>query len=613
MREYSTPLEAGPEQAGNLADAVVRNAERSPERVVIADLRAGRPGERWTQITAARFHDDVRRLAAGLVAAGVEAGDRVLLLSTSRYEWTLVDYALWYVGAVSVPAYPSSSPDQLQWMLADSGARFAVVETTEMAQRLNQRVNQRVNPRGNEAADQDPPRTWVIEEAGESGLSGLTALGDHVDEAEVERRRADVGADHPATVLYTSGTTGPPRGCVLTHGNFAAELAGASSALRELFEEEDATTLMVLPLAHVFARILQVAAISNGVRLGHVSDVRRLVDAIEEFEPTFLLGVPRVFERVFNTLSQRAASEGRGRRFDRAIDVAIRYSEALDQGGPSPVLRARHRTADRLVYSRLRASLGGRCRYLISGGAPLGDRISHFYRGIGIPVLEGYGLSETTGATTVNVPDALRVGSAGQPLPGAALRVQDDGELLVRGPHVMRGYWNTPEATAEVLGEDGWLHTGDLAEIDAEGFVWITGRKKELLVTAGGKNVSPAVLEQRVQAHRLVGHCMAVGDGRPYVAAVVTLDREMVAQWAEQHGKTASVSRLVDDPELRAEIQTAVDSANSAVSQAESIRRFAVLAEEWSEETGELTATLKVRRQVVLRRYREDIEELYPD
>ena len=397
---------------------------------------------------------------------------------------------------------------------------------------------------------------------------------------------------------------------MLTHGNFMHELSAAVEELDELFAGEDASTLLFLPLAHVFARVIQVGAVRQRVLLGYSPDIRRLTADLETFRPTFLLAVPRVFEKLFNSASQKAAADGRGRLFDRAAVTAIAYSRALDGGRPGRVLRTRHALFERLVYSRLRAALGGRCAYAVSGGAPLGERLGHFYRGIGVTVLEGYGLTETTAAVTVNVPDALKIGTVGRPLGGTTVQVADDGELLVRGGQVQSGYWQDSVATGESL-DGGWLRTGDLGEIDDEGFVRVTGRKKEILVTAGGKNVAPAGLEDQVRAHPLVSQCLVVGDGQPFIAALVTLDPDAVGPWAEAHGKSADVRELVDDPDLRAEVQSAVDEANRTVSQAESIRRFSVLPVDWTEESGLLTPSLKLKRALVMHEFRREVADLY--
>jgi long-chain acyl-CoA synthetase len=600
VREYSTPPTSAAPATGNLTDDLLRNAAEEPGRVVVS--RRGPSG--WTGVTAAQLLAEVRRTAKGLVAAGIAPGDRVALVSKTRYEWTLLDYAIWYAGAVSVPVYETSVTDQLAWLLADSGARAVVVETAAHAERVKE---------GTASAGLAVDHLWVIEGSADhrGAVAALADLGGSVDDAVLEDRREAVGPDTVATILYTSGTTGRPKGCVLTHGNFLVEIASATDELAALFDDEDASTLLFLPLAHVFARVIQVGAIRKRVRLGHTADVRHLLEDLEEFRPTFLLGVPRVFEKIFNSASQRAASDGRGKVFDRATDVAIAYSRALDAGRPGPVLRTKHALFERLVYAPLRQSLGGGCRHVISGGAPLGERLGHFFRGVGIPVIEGYGLTETTAAVTVNPPDALKVGTVGRPLPGAAVRVDDEGELLVRGGQVMRGYWQDDIATVEVLTDDGWLRTGDLAEIDAEGYVRVTGRRKEILVTAGGKNVAPGLLEDRVRASSLVGQCMVVGDGRPYVAALLTLDPDVVEEWAGRHQRKGSLASLARDPELLAEVQAAVDEANATVSKAESIRRFTVLPIEWTEEGGQLTPSLKLRRHLLMRELRAEIEALY--
>jgi long-chain acyl-CoA synthetase len=445
----------------------------------------------------------------------------------------------------------------------------------------------------------------------DNAIEVLRRLGEDISDADLEVRRTAATPLDLATIIYTSGTTGRPKGCLLTHGNFMFELGVAVPELHELFDPDDASTLLFLPLAHVFARIIQVGAVKARVRLGHSADIKHLLPDLDRFQPTFILAVPRVFEKVFNTASQKATAEGRGSIFERAADTAIAYSRALDRGKVPVALRARHAVFSRLVYGRLRSALGGRCRYAVSGGAPLGDRLGHFYRGIGLVVLEGYGLTETTAALTANRPDALKIGTVGQPLPGTEVRVAEDGELLFRGGQVFAGYWENEAATAEVLGRDGWFHTGDVGEIDEEGFVRITGRKKEILVTAGGKNVAPAVLEDRVRSHALVSQCLVVGDGQPFIAALVTIDPEPFADWTAAHAKTGDLRSLVDDPDLREEVQHAVDEANGAVSRAESIRKFVILPEDWTEEGGQLTPSLKLKRNVVVRECKDEIAALF--
>ncbi len=608
MREFSTPLTDGLSarlaDSRNLTDDVVRNAAEAPDAWVLSRRQAG--AEEWVDVTAEEFLTQVRGVAKGLVAAGIQPGDRVALISRTRYEWTLLDYAIWFAGAVGVPVYETSSPDQLGWILRDSGACAVLAETSAHLSRIAE-----------VRSDLDELRhVWSIEGESRGAVDVLTRLGADISDDELESRRTTATPADLATIIYTSGTTGRPKGCMLTHDNFMTELGVAVPELEELFTE-DAATLLFLPLAHVFARVIQVGSVRARVRLGHSSDIAHLVDDLGHFRPTFVLAVPRVFEKVFNTASQKATADGRGRIFDRAADVAIAWSRSLESGRPSVALRAQHALFSRLVYGRIRAALGGRCTYAVSGGAPLGERLGHFYRGIGLVVLEGYGLTETTAALTVNTPDAVKIGTVGRPLPGTTVRVADDGELLFSGGQVFAGYWGDPEATAEVLEPEGWFHTGDLGEIDDEGFVRITGRKKEILVTAGGKNVAPAVLEDRLRAHPLVDQCMVVGDGRPFIAALVTLDPEGVTAWAERHGKApgsgrgVALSVVIDDPDLRAAIDEAVDDANKAVSKAESIRKYAVLPVSWTEEGGQLTPSLKLKRDVVMREHRDDIADLY--
>ena len=598
MREYSTALQVEIPSSGNLTDDVVTNATEHPQSVVFAR----RSGSEWADVPAAEFHDDVRAVAKGLIAAGIEAGDRVALISRTRYEWTLFDYAIWYAGAATVPVYETSSASQVEWILSDSGAKAVVTETPEHMSRVKE----------GRAQLSDLHHAWSIE----SGAVGvLRTLGEDVSDEELESRRAATGPADLATLIYTSGTTGRPKGCMLTHGNFMFELGVSIEELDQLFtradDEQPASTLLFLPLAHVFARIIQVGCVKARVRMGHSSDIKNLLDDFASFRPTFILAVPRVFEKVFNTASQRAAADGKGKVFDRAADVAIAWSRGQETGRAGIAVRAQHKVFDRLVYAKLRSALGGRCEFAISGGAPLGERLGHFYRGIGVNVLEGYGLTETTAALTANLPEAQKIGTVGRPLPGTSVRVADDGELLFRGGQVFAGYWHNDQATSEANDGSGWFHTGDVGEIDDEGFVRITGRKKEILVTAGGKNVAPAVLEDRVRAHALVDQCLVVGDGAPFIAALVTLDPDTVPAWAERNGKPTSIARLTDEPDLLAEIQLAVDDANSAVSKAESIRQFTVLATSWTEEGGQLTPSLKLKRNVVMRECREDIEALY--
>jgi long-chain acyl-CoA synthetase len=595
VREYSTPLTIALPQVGNLTDDVVVNAREAGETAVFSRRGAGGA---WEDVTAATFLAEVTAVAKGLVAAGIERGDRVAIFSKTRYEWTLLDYAIWFAGAVTVPIYETSSAEQVSWILQDSGAKAVLAEGPEHVSRIAE-TRSRLT---------DLNHVWSF---ADKAVDVLVRLGADVSDEEVEKRRTSLTPDDPATLIYTSGTTGRPKGCELTHGNFMFELGVAVHELDRLFQAEERSTMLFLPLAHVFARIIQIGCVKSRTRLGHSPDVKNLVEDLGEFKPTFILAVPRVFEKVFNTASQRAAADGRGKIFDKATEVAIAYSRALDKGRVPLRLRVQHALFARLVYGKLLAALGGNCAYAVSGGAPLGERLSHFYRGLGLTVLEGYGLTETTGALTVNLPDALKIGTVGRPIEGTTVRVADDGELLFAGGQVFAGYWHNEEATTEALERDGWFHTGDLGEVDDEGFVRITGRKKEILVTAGGKNVAPTVLEDRMRLHLLVDQCMVVGDGQPFIAALVTIDPEAFATWAEQRGKSGSVADHVDDPDLRAAVQDAVDDANKAVSKAESIRKFTILPGEWTEEGGQLTPSLKLKRHVVMRELKDEVAALY--
>jgi long-chain acyl-CoA synthetase len=565
---------------GNLSQDILDRLPEHSDDIALARME----GEAWVDVTLGEFHRDVVAVAKGLIGAGVSADDRVALLSKTRYEWTVVDYAIWWIGAATVPIYETSSPTQIAWILSDSGAVAAVVENDGHQARVK------------EARTESPAlgHVWTID-AG--GLDTLRALGTDVSDEALEERRAALTSDTLATLIYTSGTTGRPKGCRLTHGNFRYELGAVLDELPEMFVP-GASTLLFLPLAHVFARIIQVGAVRSGAKLGHTADVKDLVAHLGTYQPTFVLGVPRVFEKVFNTASSKAYADGKGKIFDRATQTAISYSRALDAGRPGLGLRARHALFDKLVYGKLRDALGGRTEYAVSGGAPLGERLAHFYRGIGVRIIEGYGLTETTAALCANRPSDMRLGTVGKPFAGTEVRVADDGELSFRGPQVFHGYWHNDEATAEALDADGWFATGDLGEIDADGYIRITGRKKEIIVTAGGKNVAPAVLEDRVRAHALVSQCLVVGDGKPFIAALVTIDEEA---WSGD----------LDDPELLAEVQKAVDDANTQVSKAESIRKFRILPEDWTEENGYLTPSFKVKRSAVLRDFHDTVEALF--
>jgi long-chain acyl-CoA synthetase len=595
VAEYSVPSSFTLPDDANLTDAVFGNAAEFPDNVAF-DRKAGGG---WQPVTSKTFAEEVKAIAAGLIASGVAAGDRVAVLSSTRYEWTLADYAIWTAGAVTVPIYETSSAEQIEWILSDSGAVALFLET-DAHQAAYDEVNSRLPKVKN---------VWRIDEA---SLDTLISAGKSVGEDEIEQRRRTLHQGSLATFIYTSGTTGRPKGCELSHHNFMYDDMATTDGLEELFGP-DQSTLLFLPLAHVFARIIQVGCVQNRVRMGHTSDIKNLIADLGAFKPTFVLSVPRVFEKVYNTAKQRAHADGKGAIFDLAEKVAIAYSEAQDGNAATRLaLEIPHRLFDALVYTKLRAALGGRAHSAISGGAPLGARLGHFFRGIGVPIYEGYGLTETTAGATVNRPDAMKVGTVGRPIPGVTVRIADDGEVLLKGDNVFVGYYNNPDATKEALNDD-WFHTGDIGELDSDGYLRITGRKKELIVTAGGKNVAPAVLEDRLRANALISQCMVVGDQKPFIAALVTIDEEAFPDWKSKNGKDsgATVADLADDDDLRAAVQAAIDDANKAVSKAEAIKAFRILPEDWTVDSGHLTPSMKVKRNEVLKDYTDEVESLY--
>ncbi|MET7638061.1 AMP-dependent synthetase/ligase [Streptomyces sp. NPDC005438] len=588
------------------ADIPFTNAAEEPEAVVLRRKVNGS----WRPVTAAAFAREVTAAARGLVAAGLEPGGRVALMSRTRYEWTVLDFAIWAAGGVTVPVYPTSSADQIHWILEDSGAGLLVTETAEHSAAARSATERLA----------EPPRVWELDDG---GLARLVAEGERVPEEEVGRRREALTPDSVATLCYTSGTTGRPKGCVLAHGNLYAEAANTVELLHPIFREvtgQTAATLLFLPLAHILGRVIQVACMYARIEVGHCPGIRpdELRPELRSFRPTFVVGVPYLFERIHDTGRATAEKLGRGASFDRADRIGTRFGEAylhrfLGTGkGPGVRLTLAWALYDLLVYRRIRKEVGGRLRYAISGGSPLDRRLNLFFAAAGIVVYEGYGLTETTAAATVTPPLGPRPGAVGQPLPGTALRVAEDGEVLIRGGIVFDRYWNNPEATEQAL-HDGWFATGDLGALDEDGYLTITGRKKDILVTAGGKNVSPAPLEDRLRSRPPVGQCVVVGDNRPYVAALVTLEPEAVAHWLSVRRMPVDtpMSQVVRDPRMRAAVQKAVDYANEAVSRAESIRRFTLVEGEFTEDNGMLTPSLKVRRQAVTERYRDEIEALY--
>ncbi len=593
MNEITTPALIPIDTVGNLTNLIAERAWFEPERVV-----ASRPlGDGWQAVSAKEFEEEIKSVAKGLVASGISIGDRVAIMSRTRYEWTILDFAIWYAGAVSVPIYETSSAEQIDWILNDSAAVAIIVETQSLAE-----LAKPVMPVACK-------NIWNITD---NALAILAAAGKSITDDEISKRRDALKPETLATLIYTSGTTGKPKGVQLTHGNFQAECGNVVNALSDLFLKAGGSTLLFLPVAHVFGRLVQIGAVMAGLHLSHCSDTTKLLSDLATFKPTFVLAVPRIFEKIYNGAEAKAEAAGKGKIFHKAAETAISYSKALDTKRISPLLKIKHGVFDKLVYSKIRTSLGGNVEAAISGGAPLGDRLGHFFRGAGIRVLEGYGLTETTGASNVNTTASHRVGSVGKPIPGATIKIAEDGEVLIKGAVVMRGYWQNDAANAEVFTKDNYFKSGDLGKLDDEGYLYITGRKKELIVTAGGKNVAPAVLEDRLRSNPLISQCMVVGDNKPFIAALITLDPDSIKPWSVANKKEgASIADLAKDPTLLSAIQSAVDETNKAVSKAESIRKFTVLPIDFTIAGGHLTAKLSVKRHVVAQQFAREIDELF--
>ena len=592
--EFTTMAIVPNATSGNLTNLVAERAWFEPERIMLS-----RPlGDGWQKVTAKEFEAEVRTTAKGLIASGVGQGDRVAIMARTRYEWTILDFAIWFAGGTTVPIYETSSAEQVDWIMSDSSSVAIIVETPAHKELVTPVLSAKVK------------NVWTMTE---NVLAQLAWAGKDVPDSEVDARRNSLTPDSLATLIYTSGTTGKPKGVQLTHGNFLAECGNVVAGASDLFMKPHGSTLLFLPVAHVFGRMVQIGAVAAGLHLAHCSDpLTRLLPDLASFKPTFVLAVPRIFEKVYNGAEAKADAAGKGAIFRKAADVAIAYSEALDTGKMSAGLKFKHALFDKLVFSKIRHSLGGRVEAAISGGAPLGVRLGHFFRGAGVRVLEGYGLTETTAGATLNLTTAHKVGSVGRPIPGTTIKIAEDGEVLIKGGIVMRGYWQNDEANREVFTEDGYFRSGDLGKLDEEGYLYIVGRKKELIVTSGGKNVAPAVLEDRLRAHPLVSQCMVVGDNQPYIAALVTIDQEALKIWISANKKDgASLAELVNDPDLVSVIQTAVDEANKAVSRAESIRKFTILPVDFTIAGGHLTAKLSVKRHVVAKEFATEIAALF--
>ncbi|OIU87872.1 MULTISPECIES: long-chain fatty acid--CoA ligase [unclassified Microbacterium] len=596
MAQFEVPAIVPADPEGNVSDLLAERVKKTPDLALFSVPE----GDGWRDISAKDFETAVIALAKGFVAAGIQPGEKIGFIAKTTYDWTLIDFALFYAGAVMVPIYETSSPAQIQWIMEDSGATALIVESAEHFTRADE-------VRG------DLPLVREIWQLHLGAIDTLTARGAEVDDAEIERRRGIAVGSDIATLIYTSGSTGRPKGCVLTHSNFVELSRNSAKALDEVVSAPGASTLLFITTAHVFARFISILAVHSGVRTGHQPDTKQLLPALGSFKPTFLLAVPRVFEKVYNSAEQKAEAGGKGKIFRAAAAAAIEHSTLLEEGKPIPFgLRMKFALFNKLVYSKLREAMGGNVSYAVSGSAPLGARLGHFFHSLGVVILEGYGLTETTAPATVNLAHKSKIGTVGPALPGVGVRLADDGEIEVRGINVFKEYWNNPEATAAAF-DDGWFRTGDLGSFDSEGFLTITGRKKEIIVTAGGKNVAPAMLEDPIRSNPIVGQVVVLGDQKPFISALVTLDSEMLPTWLANNGLPAdmSLSEASRHPAVRDEVQRAVDRANKTVSRAESIRKFIILPVEWTEASGHLTPKMSIKRNVILDDFADAVTEIY--
>ena len=594
MQQFDTPAAVTADPNMNATDLLVQRVKDTPDLAIFALPQADGS---WKDVTAREFESQVIALAKGLVAAGIQPEDKIGLICRTRYEWTLLDFATWYAGAILVPVYETSSPHQIHFDMQDSGAIAMITETAEQYSRFDE-------------VHSDLPLIGKVWKIDLGDLEKLAASGTDVPDEEIERRRTLAKASDVATLIYTAGTTGNPKGCVLTHANFVQTSLSAMAAIPEVVSS-NSRTLLFITTAHIFARFIAVLSVAGGVKVGHQADTSQLLPAMASFKPTFLLAVPRVFEKVYNSAEQKAESEGNGKIFRRAAQVAIDHSKAVDAGHVPFGLSVQFAVLDRLVLSKLRKAMGGEVKYAVSGSAPLGLRLGHFYRSVGLTILEGYGLTETTAPLTVNLPSNFKIGTVGPPLPGVSIRIAEDGEIEGKGVDVFDGYWKNEKATADVF-DDGWFKTGDIGSLDDEGYLTITGRKKEIIVTAGGKNVSPAVLEDPIRANPIISQVVCVGEQKPFIAALVTLDEEMLPTWLKNNGHGAmTTAEAATNPAVIAEVQRSIDAANSHVSRAESIRKFVILPDDFSEAAGQMTPKFSIKRGAILKDFHDRIEDLY--
>lgn len=598
MNQTETPILVPLTPESNVTDLLEERVAAAPDLALFAVPE----GEGWRDISAKEFRAQAVALAKGLIASGIKPGDKIAFMCKTSYEWSLVDFAIFYAGAVMVPIYETSSPLQIHWLLEDSGATAIIVETDDHFERFAE-------------IQANAPLISNVWRMSQGDLEQLVKAGADVTDEAVEEARNIANGEDIATLIYTSGSTGRPKGCVLTHSNFVDLSRNSAAALNEVVREPGASTLLFVTLAHVFARFISILSVHAGVRVGHQPDTTKLVPSLGSFKPSFLLAVPRVFEKVYNSAEQKAEAGGKGKIFRAAAQTGVEYSEALESGKVGLGLKLRFKLFDALVFSKLRATLGGRVKYAVSGSAPLSKYLGHFYHSLNIKILEGYGLTETTAPVTVNLPDKFKIGTVGPALPGHTVRIAEDGEVQVKGIDVFKEYWNNPEATKESFTEDGFFRTGDIGSLDSDGYLTITGRKKEIIVTAGGKNVAPAMLEDPIRSNPIVGQIVVVGDQKPFIAALVTLDTEMLPTWLANNGENADMplTEAINHPKVLAEVQSAIDEANAYVSRAESVRKFVILPTEFTEASGHLTPKMSIKRDNILRDFAGEIEKLYGD